>query len=118
MEMEVSTCGIIAHPHTDNDLHDCQWIRPSDKFDWYPSKKSFVISLMEEKYITISSVYRCIDVVDIRIPSAPPTIQCIDDLGLMIFIEKRNFSHCTIPRLDAVPFSLYTRDELRVNTFA
>ena len=36
MTMEGSTCGIITHPPTDNDLHKCQNILLSDEFDWDP----------------------------------------------------------------------------------
>ena len=74
MEMKVLTCGIIAHPNTDNDLHEFQWILLSDEFDWEPSNNSFEIYLMEEEYITSSNCYHCIDIFEIIIPSAPPTI--------------------------------------------
>ena len=33
MELEGSTYGLITHPPTDNDLHDCQRIILSDEFD-------------------------------------------------------------------------------------
>ena len=38
METEGSTCGIITHLPTNDDIHDCQIIILSDEFDWDPSK--------------------------------------------------------------------------------
>ena len=40
---------------------------------------------MDEEYRKSSNFHRYIDIVDIRVPCAPPTIQCIDDLGLHEF---------------------------------
>ena len=37
MEMEGSTYGIVTHPPTDYELHECQNIILSDEFDWDPS---------------------------------------------------------------------------------
>ena len=47
--MEVSTCVIIAHPPTDDDLNKCQWILLSDDFYWDTSKNLFKIYSMEEE---------------------------------------------------------------------
>ena len=33
MPTEVSNCGLVTHPPTDNDLHECQKIILSDEFD-------------------------------------------------------------------------------------
>ena len=70
------------HPPTDNKLHKCQRILLSDEFDWDPSNNLFEISSMEEDYRTSSNFHRYIKIVEIRIPSAPPTIKCRDDSGV------------------------------------
>ena len=36
MPMEKSTRGIVTHPPTDEELHECQNILSSDEFDWDP----------------------------------------------------------------------------------
>ena len=85
MTMEGSTCGIVTHPTTDNDLHECQRICLSDEFDQGPSKNVFQISSMEEEFRTRSSFCCYINIVESRIPSSPPTIQCIYYSGIHIF---------------------------------
>ena len=79
MKMEGSTCGIVTHPTTDDEIHECQKILILDEFDWYPSNNLFEISSMEEEYNTSSNLYRYINIVDSRVPCAHPTIQCICD---------------------------------------
>ena len=63
MTMEGSTCGIVTHPTTDNELHECQNILLSDEFDWDPSNNLFEISSMEEEYRTNSNFSRYINIV-------------------------------------------------------
>ena len=71
MEMEVSNCGLITHPLTDDELHDCQQILLSDEFYWdTPNNR------------TRSNFHRYINIVEIIIPSANPAIQCIYDLRI------------------------------------
>ena len=41
MKMEVSTCMLVTHPPTDNELHEYRNILLSDEFDWDPSKNLF-----------------------------------------------------------------------------
>ena len=36
MTMEGSTCGLVTHPPTDDELHECQHILLSDEFDCDP----------------------------------------------------------------------------------
>ena len=36
MTMEGPTCGLVMHPPTDDELHECQNILLSDEFDWDP----------------------------------------------------------------------------------
>ena len=52
---------------------------------WDTSKNLFEISSMEEEYRTILNFYRCIHIVESRIPSAPPIIHCRDDSGIHEF---------------------------------
>ena len=61
IKMEGSTCGIVTHPPTDDELRECQNIILSDKFDWCPSKNLFEISSMEEEYRTSSNLHRYIN---------------------------------------------------------
>ena len=56
METEVWTCGVLTHPPTDNNLHDCQQTLLSDEFDWYPSNILFGISSKEKDYRTSSNL--------------------------------------------------------------
>ena len=93
MEIDGSTYGIITHPPTKNEIYDYQLILLSDEFDWDPSNNLFKISSMEEEYRTSSNVHRYINIVDSRIPSAPPTTQCRNDLEINEFdIAMENFS--------------------------
>ena len=41
MKMEGSTCGIITHPTTEDELNEFQNILLSDTFYWDPSKSFF-----------------------------------------------------------------------------
>ena len=41
MTMEGSTCGLITHPNTDDQLHKCQNILLSDEFYWDSSENLF-----------------------------------------------------------------------------
>ena len=61
MELEGSSCGIVTHPLTDDDLHECQRILLSDEFDWDPSNNFFENSSIEEEYRTSSSFHRYIN---------------------------------------------------------
>ena len=70
MKMEGSTFGLVAHPHTDNKLHEFQTILLSDECDWDPSKNWFVISSMEDEYRTSSIFHRYINIVESRVPCA------------------------------------------------
>ena len=79
MAMDISTFGIITHPPTYDELHDCHWIILSDEYDWDPSKNLFKIYSVEEEYRTISNFHCYINIVESRIPSAPPTIQWRDE---------------------------------------
>ena len=83
--MEGSTCRIITHPPTDKDLHEFQKIILSDEFYWGPSKIFFEISSMEEEYRTSSNFHRYINIVESRVPCAPPIIQCRDNLVIHDF---------------------------------
>ena len=85
MTREGSTCGIVTHPTTDDDLHEYQSILLSDEFDWYLSNNLFKISSMEEEYMTSSNFHRYINIVESRVPCAPPTIHCMDDLVIHEF---------------------------------
>ena len=85
MTMEGSTCGLVTHPPTDDKLHECKNILLSDELDWYPSNNLFEISSMEEEYRTSSNFHRYINIVESRVPCAPPTIQCRDDSGIHEF---------------------------------
>ena len=82
MTMKGSTCGTITHPPTDDYIRECQKILLSDEFDWDLSNNLFEISSMEEEYRTSSNIHWFINIVDIRVPCAPPTIQCRDDPGI------------------------------------
>ena len=42
---------------------------------------------MEEDYRTSSNFHRYINIVEIRIPSAPPSIKCRDDPGINEFVR-------------------------------
>ena len=64
MTMEGSTCGIITHPPTDYQIHGCQRILLSDKFDWYPSNNLFEIYSMEEEYMKRSKMHCYVTLVD------------------------------------------------------
>ena len=79
MKMEGSTCGIITYPPTYYNVHVCQRIILSDVFDWDPSKNLFGTSSMEEEYSTSSSFHRYINILESRVPCAPPMIQCRND---------------------------------------
>ena len=85
MIMEGSTCRIITHRPTDNDLHECQNINLSDEFDWDPSNNLFKMSSMEEEYRTSSNFHRYINIFESRFPCAPPIIHCRYDLGIHEF---------------------------------
>ena len=74
MTMEGSTYGLVTHSPTYNELHECQKILLSDGFDWDPSKNLFQISSLEEEYRTSSNFHRYINIVESRVPCAPPTI--------------------------------------------
>ena len=76
MTMEGSTCGIIMHPPTDNELHECQNILPSDELYWDLSNNLFGISSMEEEYRTSSNFHQYINIVDSRFTCTPTTIEC------------------------------------------
>ena len=64
MKTEGSTCGIITHPRTDNELHECQNIPLSYEFDWNPSENLFEMPSMEEEYKTSSNFHRYINIVE------------------------------------------------------
>ena len=51
----------------------------------------FEISSMEEEYRKISNINRYINNVDRRVPCAPPTIQCIYELGIHEFDRAMEF---------------------------
>ena len=76
MTMEGSTCGLVMHPPTDDNLRECQKIILSDEFDWYPSNNLFEFSSIEEEYRTSSNYHQYINIVESRVPCAPPMIQC------------------------------------------
>ena len=46
---------------------------------------------MEEEYRTSSKFYRYINIVESRLPCAPPTIQCRHDLGIHEFGRSMEF---------------------------
>ena len=85
MSMEVSTCGITTHPPTGDEIHNCQRILRSDGFNWDTSKNLFEISSMEEEYRTSSNFHNYINIIERRIPSAPPTVQRRYDSGIHDF---------------------------------
>ena len=82
MTMEGSTCGLVTHPSTDNELHEYHKIILLYGFDWYPSNRLFEISSMEEEYRTSSNFHQYINIVESRFPCVPPKIQCRYDLGI------------------------------------
>ena len=91
--MERCTFGIITHPPTDYYFRDCQRILLSDEVDCDLSNNLFENYSMYEEYRKSSNFHCCINIVKIRIPSAPPTIQCIYDSGVHKFdIEMENVS--------------------------
>ena len=57
MTIKVSTCGLVTHPPTYNELHECHNILLSDEFYCDPSKNLFEISSMEEEYRTSSNFH-------------------------------------------------------------
>ena len=73
------------NPPTDNDIRECQNIFLSDEFDWDPSMNLFEIYSMDEDYRTISNFYQYVNIVESRVPCAPPTIQCRDYSGIHKF---------------------------------
>ena len=83
--MEVSTCGIVTHPHTDYWLHECQKILLPDEFDWYPSNNLFRFLQWRRSIGQVQISNRYIDIVEIRFLCAPPTIQCRDYSGIHDF---------------------------------
>ena len=46
MATETSTFGILTHPTTEYELHECQWILLSDEFNWDQSNNLFKFSSM------------------------------------------------------------------------
>ena len=85
MTMERSTCGIVKHPPTNDELHGCQKMIISDEFYWDTLNNLFENFSMEEEYRTGSNFYRYINIVESRVPCALPTIQCIDNSGIHEF---------------------------------
>ena len=85
MAMEGSTFGIVMHPPTYNEFHECQNIILSDEFDWDQSNNLLEISSMEQKYKSSSIFHQCINIVESRVPCAPPTIQCRYNLVIRYF---------------------------------
>ena len=80
------------HPPNDDELNKCQKIFLSDEFDWDPSENLFEISSIEEEYRKSSNFHRYINIVESRVPCAPPTIHCRDDSGIHEFDrEMQNF---------------------------
>ena len=73
---------MVTHPPTDDEIHECQKILISYEFDWYPSKNLFEMSSMEVEYRKSSNFHRYINIVESRVPYAPPNIQFRDDLGI------------------------------------
>ena len=94
IEMERWDCGIIMHPTTKNLLHNCKRILLWYEFNWYPSKNLFQIYSMKEEYRTSSIFHRYISIIESRIPSALPTIQCRYDLRINEF--NREISNVSI----------------------
>ena len=91
--MEGLSCGIITHPPTDNELHECQRILLSYEIDWDTPMELFETSSMEEEHRTSSIFHRYINIVDRRVPSTPPNIQCRDYLVIHEFdIAMQNVS--------------------------
>ena len=83
--MERSTCGIVTHPLTDDQLHGCQNILLSYEFYRNPSNNLFVFFSIEEDYRTSSTFCQYINIVESRVTCAPLTIHCRYDLGIHDF---------------------------------
>ena len=85
MKMGGSTYELMTHPPTDDELHECQNILLSDEFYWDTSKNLLEILSMEEEYRKSSNCHQHINISESRVPCAPPTIHCRDDLGIHEF---------------------------------
>ena len=83
--MERSTCVLITHSSTNNELQDYQQILPSDEFYWNPPNNLFETYSLDEDNITSSNIHWYTKLVESIIYCTPTTIQCRENSGLHKF---------------------------------